>query len=72
MFRAGIYARVSTHDQQTLPLQAAPHAGVCGKARLDARTRPLRPSLGHPGHFRTSLTTIHSLFDVPEPHGEDI
>ena len=37
MFRVGLYARVSTHDQQTLPHADARHAGVCGEARLDDR-----------------------------------
>jgi predicted site-specific integrase-resolvase len=34
MFRVGLYARVSTHDQQTLSLQMR----VCGKAWLDNRS----------------------------------
>ena len=37
MFRAGLYARVSTHDQQTLPMQNARYAGVRCPARLDDR-----------------------------------
>ena len=37
MFRAGLYARVSTNDQQTLPLQSPRPAGVCRPAGLDDR-----------------------------------
>jgi hypothetical protein len=37
MFRVGLYARVSTNDQQT-PSDAEPrHAGVCRPTRLDDR-----------------------------------
>ena len=36
MLRVGPYARVSTIDQQTLPMQSRP-AGVCRPARLDDR-----------------------------------
>src|ERR1700752_5492036 len=35
MLRVGLYARVSTHDQQTLPLQDARHARVHSDAPLD-------------------------------------
>ena len=35
MFRAGLYARVSTNDQQTLPDAEPRHAGVCRPAGLD-------------------------------------
>jgi len=37
MFRAGLYARVSTNDQQTLAMQEPGDAGVCRPARLDDR-----------------------------------
>ncbi len=37
MFRAGLYARVSTNDQQTLAMQNRANAGVCCPARLDDR-----------------------------------
>jgi hypothetical protein len=35
MFRAGLYARVSTHDQKTLPMQYRANARVCLPPRLD-------------------------------------
>ena len=35
MFRAGLYARVSTNDQQTLSDAESRHAGVCAQAGLD-------------------------------------
>jgi hypothetical protein len=38
MFRAGLYARVSTHDQQTSAVTDTSHAGVRGEARLDGCT----------------------------------
>ena len=37
MFRAGLYARVSSNDQQTLPNAEPRHAGVGRPARLDDR-----------------------------------
>jgi putative DNA-invertase from lambdoid prophage Rac len=35
MLRAGLYARVSTNDQQTLPMQSHRNAGICSPTRLD-------------------------------------
>src|SRR5450755_2983301 len=35
MFRAGLYARVSTNDQQTLPHAKSRDEGICRPARLD-------------------------------------
>ncbi len=35
MFRVGLYARVSTHDQQTLPLQMRTMQGMRQKPRTD-------------------------------------
>jgi predicted site-specific integrase-resolvase len=39
MFRVGLYARVSTHDQQTLPLQVRTMREYAAK-RLGCRVHP--------------------------------
>jgi hypothetical protein len=38
MFRAGLYARVPTKDQQTLPLQAPAMRDYAGQTGLDDHT----------------------------------
>lgn len=37
MFRVGLYARVSTNDQQIIPLQIRAFAGICRPTGLDDR-----------------------------------
>ena len=51
MFRVGLYARVSTNDQQTIPLQVRAPAGIRRPAGLDYR------AAGEGGRQRCIRTT---------------
>ena len=60
MFRAGLYARVSTNDQQTLPMQSRAlreYAARRGWRRLQPRNR-MSPALAEKDRLRPRLGDI--------------